>query len=116
VVKKSRNKWIRAPKYAIAIVVLVNLTDMARLIIVLMNSFTRFLDNTYKKMVDVIKAKINEWVIPLCAKIKSCGANIPVRATKILSRGATKMVSKSSEIPPKAPASLFLLLIAVKIM
>lgn len=54
--------------------------------------------------------------MPLCAKIKSCGANIPVRATKILSRGATKMVSKSSEIPPKAPASLFLLLITVKII
>lgn len=40
--------------------------------------------------------------------MKNCGDNIPIQATKI--------VSKSGEIPPKPPASLFLLLTAVKIM
>jgi len=97
-------------------VVFVNLTDMSRLIILLINSFTCFLDNIYKKSVDDIKANIKECVSPLCAKMKSCGASIPIRATKILSREATKMVSKSIETPPKAPASLFLLLMAAKII
>lgn len=40
--------------------------------------------------------------------MKNCGANIPIHATK--------MVSKSGEIPPKPPASLFLLLTATNIM
>jgi hypothetical protein len=59
-------------------------------------------------MVDVTNPKINEWVIPLCENMNKFGDNIPIHATK--------MVSKSGEIPPKAPASLFLLLTAVKII
>ena len=97
-----------APKYASAMVVFVNSTDISRLMILLINPFICFLDNTYKKRVDVMSANINECVIPLCAKIKSWGDNNPIHVIKI--------VSKSSEIPPKAPASLFLLPIAVKMM
>ena len=59
-------------------------------------------------MVDVIKAKMKECVIPLCVKMKSCGDSNPIKTTEI--------VSKSSEIPPKAPASLFLLPMAAKII
>jgi hypothetical protein len=55
-------------------------------------------------MVDVTNPKINEWVIPLCENMKNCGERIPIQATN--------MVSKSREIPPKAPANLFLLLSA----
>ena len=57
---------------------------------------------------DVIKPKINECVIPLWEKMYKLGDNIPIQATK--------MVSKSGEIPPKAPASLFLLFRAYKII
>ena len=89
-------------------VVFVNFTVKSRLIKLLIKPFTCFLDITYKKIVEVTKPKIKECVIPRCEKIKNCGANIPIHATK--------MVSKSGEIPPKAPASLFLLLTAAKIM
>jgi hypothetical protein len=47
-------------------------------------------------------------VIPRCENINKFGDNIPIHATKI--------VSKSGDIPPKAPASLFLLFTAVKII
>jgi hypothetical protein len=72
------------------------------------NSFTCFLDITYRKIVDVTNPKINECVILRCENINKFGDNIPIHATKI--------VSKSGEIPPKAPASLFLLFTAVKII
>jgi hypothetical protein len=63
---------------------------------------------TYKKINEVKKAKIKEWVIPLCENMKSWGNNIPIPATN--------MVSKSSEIPPKAPDNRYLLLIKVNMI
>ena len=85
-----------------------NFTDISRFIKLLINPLTCFLDMTYKNIVEVINPKINECVIPLCEKMNRLGDNIPIQAIK--------MVSKSGAIPPKAPASLFLLLTAVKIM
>ncbi|KAF5073579.1 hypothetical protein DSECCO2_189580 [anaerobic digester metagenome] len=107
-VKKSRNKWVRAPKYAIPTVFKVNSTDMSRFIIFPMNPFILRLDITYKNSVEVIAAKIKECVIPLCEKTKRYGTKNPIHAMK--------MVSRSSEIPPNAPSSLFLLLIANKMI
>ena len=62
----------------------------------------------YRKIVDVIKPKISEWVIPRWEKMTYCGNIIPTVKAKI--------TSISGEIPPKAPSSLFLLRTAAKIM
>jgi len=61
----------------------------------------------YKKSVEVTAAKIKECVIPLCEKTNNDGINKPIHDMN---------VSKSIEIPPNPPASLFLLLRANKMM
>ena len=85
-----------------------NFTDKSRFTRLLINPFTSFLEITYRKIVDVTNPKIKECVIPLCEKMNKFGDKIPIHATNI--------VSKSGEIPPKPPASLFLFLTAYNIM